>query len=132
MVNESVMLDVVLDFHVLVKLILSIETAIDSLSIKFLELVAAHDSRTLSLPFLNLTVLPHSFIYSLLPSWSSRFSPLDKTHLERALAKVRQRAVVLKPSAWRLRKAIPSLKISIALLLGSTIIYQTNNHNRIN
>jgi hypothetical protein len=121
MVNESVMLDVVLDFHVLVKLILSIETAIDSLSIKFLELVAAHDSRTLSLPFLNLTVLPHSFIYSLLPSWSSRFSPLDKTHLERALAKVRQRAVVLKPSAWRLRKAIPSLKISIALLLGSTI-----------
>jgi hypothetical protein len=68
MVNESIMLDVVLDFHVLVKLILSIETAIDSLSIKFLELVAAHDSRTLSLPFLNLTVLPHSFIYSLLPS----------------------------------------------------------------
>lgn len=54
------MLVVVLDLHVLVELILSVELSIDSLPVKGLELVASHNAGAFSLPLVHLAVLAHS------------------------------------------------------------------------
>ena len=53
------MLVVVLDLHVLVELILSIELSIDSLPVEGLELVASHNAGTFSLPLVHLTILAY-------------------------------------------------------------------------
>lgn len=97
MVDEAKVLIVVLCHHVLIEVILMIEASVDSFPVQLLKLVPTNHSRALVSPFLDVTVVSHSYIKPKIPSWSRTLSPLESTHLERALARVMHRVDATKP-----------------------------------
>jgi hypothetical protein len=67
-IDNSEVMDIVFGLHVFIELILSIQSFVDSLAVKFLKLLAANGARALRSPFSRITIGSHGYIHIFLQS----------------------------------------------------------------
>lgn len=122
MVDKAIVLEVVLHLHVLVQLLLRVQSARQAPRVHALDVDATQRPGALGLPLLDLAGCAHGCLRCWVPSWSSTLSLFWSTHCVSEWYAWRHLVVGVASAVLSRLNSTLSLYILRALLLSSIVI----------